>query len=89
MGTLPLSPVFTTASPSLPLTAPTPVGLGGIPLGACGGGGGATLGVKGLAAGLAPEPCPGVQTPGFGAEINGIIYTVPVVLLFLTKLPIS
>jgi hypothetical protein len=71
MGTLPPSPVFTTASPSLPLTAPTPVGLGGAPPRGAGGawGGGATLGVKGLAGGALPPPCPGVQTPGFGAVI--------------------
>ena len=68
IGTLPPSPVFTTASPSLPLTAPTPVGFGGAARGAWGGGG-ATLGVNGLAAGALPPPCPGVQTPGFGAEI--------------------
>ena len=42
-------PVLITASPILPLTAPTPVGLEGGCL--MGGGAGATLGVKGLAAG--------------------------------------
>ena len=42
-------PVLITASPILPLTAPTPVGLDGGCLGA--GGGGATCGVNGLAEG--------------------------------------
>ena len=42
-------PVLITASPILPLTAPTPVGLDGGALGA--GGAGATWGLNGLAAG--------------------------------------
>ena len=67
-------PVLITASPILPLTAPTPVGLGGGPLGAEGAG--VTWGVKGLAAGawsMGFWP-PGDHTAGFGAESKECIF---------------
>lgn len=71
-GTIPTSFFFITASPIFPLTAPTPVGLGGAVLGmdAAGGGGAFTGGLNGLGAGAAGATvvfCPGLQTPGLGA----------------------
>ena len=83
------------ASPLFPLTAPTPVGLGGAPLGPPGavGAGGEVLGTKGLEAGAdPPPPDPGLHIAGLGAagaEMESTITNLEIAQSTITYLEIA